>query len=165
MDAANRFETRTTYRLIRLEYLVGLGVSVVLFGMHFGEVRWLPAVALFVYIDLIGYIPGAIAFHRSATKRISKTYYVLYNTMHSMVTQGAVALLWGLVLGWEWALLALPIHLCGDRALFGNFLKPFGVTFEPVEHPAFARLRAEVETPHTPDAPAPSAVPDKVLVS
>src|SRR5205823_3578208 len=87
------------------------------------------------------------AFHRSATKRISKAYYVLYNTMHSMFTQGVVTLLWGLLFGWEWALLALPIHLCGDRALFGNFLKPFGVTFEPVEHPAFARLRAVAGRP------------------
>ncbi len=144
MDAANRFETRTTYRLIRLEYLVGLVVSVVLFGMHFGEVRWLPAVALFVYIDLIGYLPGAIAYHRSETKRISKVYYVLYNTMHSLVTQSAVVGLWAALFGWEWALLAIPIHLFGDRALFGNFLKPFAVAFEPVPHPAFTVLEAAV---------------------
>ena len=144
MDAANRFETRTTYRLIRLEYLVGLGVSVVLFGMHFGEVRWLPAVVLFVYIDLIGYLPGAIAYHRSETKRISKVYYVLYNTMHSLVTQTAVIGLWAWLIGWEWALLAIPIHLFGDRALFGNFLKPFAVQFEPVAHPAFTVLEAAV---------------------
>ena len=165
MDAVNHFESKTTYSLIRLEYLGALGVAFYFFFAHLGEINWWAFAFLFLYIDLIGYIPGAIAFHRSATKRISKTYYVLYNTMHSMFTQGVVTLLWGLVFGWEWALLALPIHLCGDRALFGNFLKPFGVTFEPVEHPAFTRLRSEVETPHTPDAPAPSAVPEKVLVS
>lgn len=165
MDAVNHFESKTTYSLIRLEYLGALGVAFYFFFGHLGEINWWAFAFLFVYIDAIGYIPGAIAFHRSATKRISKTYYVLYNTMHSMATQGAVTLLWGLLFGWNWALLALPIHLCGDRALFGNFLKPFGVTFEPVEHPAFTRLRAEVEIPHTPDAPAPSAVPDKVLVS
>ena len=33
--------------------------------------------------------------------------------------------LWVLVFGWEWALLAIPIHLFGDRSLFGNTLKPF----------------------------------------
>jgi hypothetical protein len=165
MDAVNHFESKTTYNLIRLEYLGALGVSFYLLFTHLGEVNWWAFAFLFVYIDVIGYIPGAIAFHRSATKRISKTYYVLYNTMHSLVTQGAVALLWGLVLGWDWALLALPIHLCGDRALFGNFLKPFGVSFEPVEHPAFARLRAEVEAPDSGDAPAPSALPAKALVS
>ena len=145
MDAANRFETRTTYRLIRLEYLVGLVVSVVLFGMHFGEVRWLPAVALFVYIDLIGYLPGAIAYHRSTTKWIPRGYYVVYNVMHSLVTQAVVVGLWAWIFGWEWALLAIPIHLFGDRALFGNFLKPFAVRFEPVAHPAFTVLEKEIE--------------------
>ena len=144
MDAANRFESRTTYRLLRLEYLAALGVSVFLFFGHLGQVRWWPAIALFVYIDLIGYIPGAIAYHRSTTKRIPKTYYVLYNTMHSFATQAVVALLWAWLVRPEWALLALPIHLCGDRSLFGNFLKPFCVSFEPVEHPAFRRLRAEL---------------------
>jgi hypothetical protein len=165
MDAVNHFESKTTYSLIRLEYLGALGVAFYFFFAHLGEINWWAFAFLFVYIDVIGYIPGAIAFHRSATKRISKTYYVLYNTMHSMFTQGVVALLWGLLFGWEWALLALAIHLCGDRALFGNFLKPFGVTFEPVEHPAFARLRAEVEAPDTPYAPAPSALPEQALVS
>jgi hypothetical protein len=142
MDSANRFETRTTYRLIRLEYLIGLAVSLALLAVHLDEVRWLPAVALFVYIDLIGYLPGAIAHHRSATKQISKVYYVLYNVMHSLVTQSVVVGLWAWSIGWEWALLAIPIHLFGDRALFGNFLKPFGVRFEPEPHPAFARLEA-----------------------
>lgn len=144
MDAANHFETRTTYRLIRLEYLVALVASLALFVEHIGSVRWPVAVALFVYIDLIGYIPGAIAYHRSRTKRIPKVYYVLYNTTHSLVTQTVVIALWTWMFGWEWALLAIPIHLFGDRALFGNFLKPFAVQFEPVEHPASVALRAAV---------------------
>ena len=147
MDAANRFDTRATYRLIRLEYLVGLAVCVVLFGLHLGEIRWLPAVALFGYIDVIGYLPGAIAYHRSATKRIAKLYYVLYNTTHSLVTQAAVIGLWALAFGWEWTLLAIPIHLFGDRALFGNFLKPFAVEFEPRAHPAFVALDAGLAAP------------------
>lgn len=144
MDAANRFETRTTYRLIRLEYLVGLIACLVLFVVHIDEVRWLPAVGLFVYIDLIGYLPGAIAFHRSRSGRIPKVYYVLYNTMHSLATQSAVIGLWAWLIGWEWALLAIPIHLFGDRALFGNFLKPFAVPFEPAPHPAFTALETAV---------------------
>ncbi|WP_255953419.1 hypothetical protein [Streptomyces odontomachi] len=145
MDALNRFETKTTYRLIRLEYLFALVVSFYFLFKHLDDIRWWPFALLFVYIDLIGYIPGAIAFHRSETKRISKAYHVLYNTMHSMATQAVVALLWGLLFGSEWALLALPIHLCGDRALFGNFLKPFRVSFEPVAHPKFADLVSEIE--------------------
>lgn len=147
MDQANPFESRTTYRLHRAEYLVLLVVAVVLFVEHIHQVRWLPAVALFAYIDLIGYIPGAIAWHRSSTKQISKVYYVLYNIMHSLVIQSVVIMLWGLFIGWEWALLAIPIHLFGDRALFGNFLKPFSVSFEPTPHPAYLKLRAALESP------------------
>ncbi|CRK58240.1 putative integral membrane protein [Alloactinosynnema sp. L-07] len=163
MDAANLFDSKTTYRLIRLEYLAALALSMYLFVDHIGEINWFVFAGLFLYIDLIGYIPGAIAFHRSTTKQISKVYYVLYNTMHSLVTQAAVALVWSLAFGPEWALLALPIHLCGDRALFGNFLKPFSVTFEPVVHPAFAQLREKVESPASASAPAPSAVAEQVL--
>jgi hypothetical protein len=144
MDSHNRFESRTTYRLVRLEYLIALGVSVFLLFRHLGQVNWWVFAILFVYIDLVGYIPGAIAFRRSETKRIGKAYYVLYNTMHSMATQAAVALLLAVLWRPDWALLALAIHLCGDRALFGNFLKPFRVSFEPVTHPAFARLEADL---------------------
>lgn len=143
MDAVNRFDTRTTHLLMRLENLIALGVCVTLFVLHIDEVRWLPAVLLFVYIDLIGYLPGALAFHRSPTKRIPKVYYVLYNTMHTFSTQFVVVGVWVLVFGWEWALLAIPIHLFGDRALFGNTLKPFAVSFEPAPHPAYVRFTAE----------------------
>ncbi|MET7982888.1 MULTISPECIES: hypothetical protein [unclassified Streptomyces] len=143
MDAKNTFDTPVTYRLIRVEYAVGLAVAVAFFLAHITEVRWLPAVALFLYIDLIGYIPGAIAYHRSEDKAISKAYYVLYNTMHSLATQTIVALAWIWLFGAEWALLVLPIHLFGDRALFGNFLKPFALDFEPVANPPFERFRSE----------------------
>ncbi len=147
MDAVNRFDTRTTHALVRLEYGIALAACVALFVLHVGEVRWLPAVVLFVYIDLVGYLPGALAHHRAKGARISKTYYVLYNLMHSFATQAVVAGVWVLVAGWEWALLAIPIHLLGDRALFGNALKPFSVPFEPQPHPAFARLDRELVTP------------------
>jgi hypothetical protein len=142
MDAANPFETPTTYRLHRAEYLVGFGVATVLMIWHWSDIRWLPAVALFLYIDLIGYIPGAIAFHRSKTGRISKVYYVLYNSMHSLITQAAVAGLWMLLIGPEWALIVLPFHLFGDRGVFGNFLKPFNLPFEPRRNPAYDKLLA-----------------------
>lgn len=152
MDAKNMFATRTTYRLMRLEYGVGLIVVLVLFFEHITKVRWLPALVLFSYIDLIGYIPGAIAFHRSTGNQISKVYHVLYNFMHSMVTQTLVALIWIWFSGPEWALLVLPIHLFGDRSLFGNFLKPFAVPFEPHEDPAFARFQSDLAARNRPAA-------------
>jgi hypothetical protein len=144
MDARNRYESKTTYRLLRLEYLIGLLFAFYLLARNFGEVNWLLFAVLFAYIDLIGYIPGAIAFHRSQSKRIPRVYYVLYNTMHSMAVQAAVAIAWAIFVHPEWALLALPIHLCGDRALFGNFLKPLRVSFEPTAHPAFTRMEADL---------------------
>ncbi|WP_432092892.1 hypothetical protein [Streptomyces sp. bgisy100] len=137
MDHANRFETLTTYRLLRAEYLVGFLLSAGLLAAHYDEVRWLHAIALFAYIDVIGYLPGTLAHHRAKGGRISRTYYVLYNTMHSWLTAGVVAALWAWLVEPEWALLAIPFHLCGDRGLLGNFLKPFSVPFEPAPHPAF----------------------------
>ncbi|MFF2955017.1 hypothetical protein ACFVVU_27165 [Kitasatospora sp. NPDC057965] len=140
MDAANRFESRVTYRLLRAEYLTGLLICAGLLLYHWDEVRWLPALALFGYIDLIGYLPGALAHHRAKGGRIHRAYYVLYNTMHSALTAGAVAALWAWLVEPEWALLAIPLHLCGDRGLLGNFLKPFSVPFEPSPHPAFVEF-------------------------
>ncbi|WP_406835976.1 hypothetical protein ACICHK_05555 [Streptomyces sp. AHU1] len=145
MDAANRFETPTTFRLLRAEYCAGLALSAGLFLWHLGEVRWLVAVALFSYIDVIGYLPGALAHHRFKGGEIPRVYYVLYNAMHSWLTAGAVVALWAWLVRPEWALLAVPIHLCGDRGLLGNFLKPFAVAFEPEPHPAFVRLENELK--------------------
>jgi hypothetical protein len=140
MDSHNLFWTPTTYRLLRAEYGVGLIVAVVLALTHLGDIRWPVFIALFVYIDLIGYLPGAIAYRRANHQQISRVYHVLYNTMHSLLSAGFVAAGWYLLVRPEWALLALPIHLFGDRALFGNFLKPFGFSFEPVPHPAYQEL-------------------------
>lgn len=137
MDAKNRFETKTTFILSRIEWTAILVTSLVLAVLHISEIRWPVFVALFAVIDVIGYIPGAIAFRRSRDQRIGRGYYVAYNVMHSLVTAGVLAGLWALLVRPEWALLALPIHLMGDRALFGNSYKPFGVAFEPEEHPAY----------------------------
>ncbi|MFG2776272.1 hypothetical protein ACGFY7_00250 [Streptomyces prunicolor] len=141
MDAENRFETRATFLLLRLEWLGGLAVCSALAVRHFSEIRWAVFIVLFVVIDAIGYLPGALAFRRSRGGRISRWYFVAYNTMHSLVTAGVVAGLWAVLVKPEWALLALPLHLLGDRALFGNSLKPFGVLFEPHPHPAYVDFK------------------------
>lgn len=148
MDSHNLFMTRMTYRLVRLEYGAALATAVVLAVMHLDEIRWVAFVALFAYIDLIGYIPGAIAWRRAGGRLETRTYHVLYNLMHSLVSAGVVAGAWSLLLGPEWALLALPIHLFGDRALLGNFLKPFGLSFEAQTHPAYQEFVARYEQPN-----------------
>ncbi|MGJ5755163.1 hypothetical protein FB563_3377 [Streptomyces puniciscabiei] len=144
MDHANQFETPTTYRLHRAEYVVGFLVSTGLLIAHAGDVNWVHAAVLFLYIDVLGYIPGAIAYRRSPDHRIHRGYYMAYNTMHSLVTQSAVVGLWIWLAGPEWALLAIPFHLFGDRGIFGNFLKPFGLPFEPEPNAEFQRLIANL---------------------
>ncbi|MEV0262378.1 hypothetical protein AB0I49_13660 [Streptomyces sp. NPDC050617] len=154
MDQANPFDTPTTAALHRSEYLVAFAVTTGLIIAHAGEIRWFQAIALFLYIDLVGYLPGAVAYRRSRTKEISKVYYVLYNTMHSVVTQGAVAALWWWLIGPEWALLLLPWHLFGDRGLFGNFYKPFGLHFEPAPEPGYRAFLGGLHGPLLERAPA-----------
>ncbi|MEU2611678.1 hypothetical protein ABZ570_08860 [Micromonospora sp. NPDC007271] len=154
MDQKNTFDTPATAALHRAECAAALLIASGLFVAHWSEIRWLPAIALFAYIDLIGYLPGAIAYHRSRDGRISRVYYVLYNSTHSLLSAGLVVALWAWLLGPEWALLAVPIHLFGDRAIFGNQLKPFGVPFEPKRLPGFDRLLSEVRAgrPASPDS-------------
>jgi hypothetical protein len=144
MDSKNRFDSPATHLLLRLECLAALGAAVALAFLHRAEIRWVPFAALFVAIDLVGYIPGAIAHRRGKGGPIAAIYYALYNATHSLLAGGAIAALWSVVAGPEWALLAIPIHLLGDRALFGNFYKPRGVAFEPETHPAFAAFEKEI---------------------
>lgn len=140
MDNCNLFETRVTYRLIRLEYLAALFICVGLAISRYHEIRWWVFILLFSYIDLIGYIPGALAHRFANGQQTPKIYYVLYNSMHSLLSAILVAALWSWLVKPEWALLAIPIHLSGDRSIFGNFLKPFNVSFEPVAHPEYKRF-------------------------
>jgi hypothetical protein len=148
MDQANPFETPRTYAAHRAEYLVGFAVSTGLIIANWGEIRWWVAVVAFLYIDVIGYIPGAVAFRRKKDGRpIHKTYYVLYNIMHSLITQALAIALWCWLVKPEWALLAIPFHLFGDRGLFGNFMKSFALPFEPVQQKGYLRLLDDLGLP------------------
>lgn len=148
MDNCNLFETRVTYRLLRLEYLAALFVCLGLAVLHYQEIRWWVFILLFSYIDLIGYIPGAIAYRLTKERPLPKVYYVLYNTMHSILSAMLVAALWAWLIQPEWALLAIPIHLSGDRSIFGNFLKTFHVSFEPNTHPEYERFLRALQASH-----------------
>jgi hypothetical protein len=148
MDSRNTFHTPATYALTRLDYLVVTAALVGLVVYHLPETRLGPFTAAFVWIDLVGYLPGALWYARSGGTRrsIPAVFPVLYNVTHSFATNAVVAAVWYLVAGrLEWAMLALPIHLCGDRGLFGNIYKPFGLAFQPVQHPAFARFLGEFQ--------------------
>ena len=122
--------------LSRLEYLALMAAAGLLMLLHAGEVHWGRAVIAFAAIDLVGYLPGARAFRRAGRRRISPVYHHLYNVTHNFLTAAAVTALWALLGGGlEWAMLAIPLHLAGDRGIFGNGFKPPALPFE-AEHRA-----------------------------
>jgi hypothetical protein len=147
MDSVNRFDTPTTHNLMRAEQALLTAASGYLLVRHRKRVRWPVAIALFAWSDALGYIPGAIAYRKSADKRVSKGYYLAYNVGHSALSGAALAGLWARFVRPEWALLAIPLHLGGDRSVFGNFLKPFSVPFEPEAHPAWEQVKDQLEQP------------------
>jgi hypothetical protein len=147
MDGANMFETPATYRAIRSEYALLAAGSAYMLWTKRDQVRWPVAAGLFLYNDTLGYVPGAIAYRRSANRKIPKAYYAAYNLMHSGLTAVAVGAAWAKLVRPEWALLGIPLHIGFDRGIFGNFLKPFSVPFEPEPHPAWERVRDELSKP------------------
>ncbi len=135
MDPRNRFHTAATYWIVRIEQIVLLVVCTAVFLWHWREVNWLRTIIAFSVIDLVGYIPGAFAFHRAKDGRINRWFHNFYNVTHTYLVSGAGVAVWAYCIGgFEWAMLAVPIHLAGDRGLFGNTLKPVQLSFEPREH-------------------------------
>lgn len=147
VDPANTFDTKGTNAAVRAEYTLLTAASLYLLWKKRSEVRWPVAAGLFWYTDVIGYMPGAVAYRRSKTKRIPKHYYAAYNILHSGVSASVVAALWARLVRPEWAMLGMPLHIGVDRGLLGNFLKPFSVSFEPEVHPAWEKVREELSKP------------------
>ena len=132
MDNVNRFHTDATWVLVRAEHLALVLVLSSLALLHAREVSWGCFFAAFVAVDLVGYIPGAIAVRRANGGPIAPLFHHLYNVSHCYLTAGIAVGLWALAARHlEWAMLALPIHLSGDRGLFGNTYKPVSLPFEP----------------------------------
>lgn len=145
MDTVNFFFTRTTALNARAEYGLGFIACVWLMLANWSELDLWLALALFAYMDVIGTIPGLLAYRLSPDGQVPRVYYVLYDVLHSAFTQGLVTIAFIQLFGWQWALLAIPAHICADRSIFNNYPKPFGVAFDPVQHPAFQRFAAEYE--------------------
>jgi hypothetical protein len=149
MDHHNLFLTRRTYNLLRLDHLVVALILVAVVAAHWQEVNWWRFVAAFLLPDLIGTIPGMYWFYARRTgerRRIPALFHWLYNAAHSITTAALIVGVWYLLTGaWEWAMLSLPIHLLGDRSVFGNIYKPLGCSFEPAPHEGFTRFLDEYE--------------------
>lgn len=129
MDTYNLCFTKATALHARAEYVVALVVLAALVVLHADEVNWWLFVLLFFYIDVIGTVPGTIADRRSSNGVIHRNYYLLYNVFHSGLVQAAVIGALCLTVGWQWAYLAVPVHLCLDRGMFNNYIKPFAFRF------------------------------------
>lgn len=118
---------------VRAEHLAIVALCAVLALLHLRDIAWLRFIAAFVAIDLLGYVPGAVATRRARGGPIPPLFHHLYNVTHSYLTLGLVVAAWALALGrFEWAMLAVPLHLSGDRGLFGNGHKPVALPFEEV---------------------------------
>lgn len=135
MDNLNRFHTKTTYWIVRAEHIALLALLTLLAVIHAPSVNWWRALAAFWIIDVVGYIPGAVAYRRSKDGTLPRFFYHSYNIAHTYLVAGAGVGLWAYVHGGlEWAMLAVPIHLSIDRGVFGNTLKPAELSFEPRRH-------------------------------
>jgi hypothetical protein len=147
MDRCNTFHTRTTYVLVRLDWGVLMVLAIALLLLHWHEVHWWRFSYAFLFPDVIATFPGLYIYYARRTgshRSIPLVLHVLYNVGHSFLGVAILSGLWWLVTGSpEWAMLAFPIHLGGDRSLFGNIYKPFGTAFEAVKHDAYARFEKE----------------------
>jgi hypothetical protein len=147
MDKYNTFYTQPTYGLVRLDWGIIMLLSIALVVLHWHEINWWRFVIAFLLPDLIGTFPGLYVYYarRSGPHRsIPGVIHWLYNFGHSFAVVTLFCGLWWLATGQlEWAMLAFPIHLAGDRSIFGNIYKPLGTAFEPVKHDAFRRFEEE----------------------
>jgi hypothetical protein len=118
-------------RWTRAEHAAAVVVLAALVLTHSSDVAWPRFIAAFAAIDLVGYVPGMLAFRRARGKRIAPIYHHLYNVTHSYLVAAAAVALWAVGCGGvEWAMLAVPIHLSGDRGVLGNLFKPPTAPFE-----------------------------------
>ena len=118
-------------RWVRAEHAAVVVVLAALVLTHWSEVAWPLFVLAFVAIDVVGYVPGALAFRRARGGPIAPIYHHLYNLTHSYLAAAAAVALWAFTRGGvEWAMLAVPIHLSGDRGVLGNAFKSPAAPFE-----------------------------------
>ncbi len=132
MTGAERARLEGAWRWMRAEHAALVLALSALVLLHAAEVAWGRFLAAFALIDLVGYLPGAVAFRRARGGPIAPAYHHLYNLTHSYLVAGAGVACWALAGGGlEWAMLAVPIHLSGDRGILGTFARPVSQPFEP----------------------------------
>src|SRR5258705_1460995 len=153
MDKYNLFFTRRIYNIVRLEYLMILAGLSVLVLAHRAEVNWLRFLVAFAWSDVIGTFPGLWWYYKRAAPSnhaVPSGFYLAYRLGHSFLVVAAVTAVWYLAAQrFEWAMLAMPIHLLGDRAIFGNIYKSPRLEFEPAPNDVFKRFLNNFEAGET----------------
>lgn len=114
----------------RTENMLGLVISAWLVIRNYRKIHWPTFVALFSYIDLIGYLPGLARVYQKKSPEIERGFYWAYNLTHTFLTAIPIAALATWRYGRPWSALGIFIHLFGDRGLLGNFMKIPGGEFE-----------------------------------
>lgn len=152
MDKHNLFFTRGHYNLERLDWAVIMLIALALLVVHYREVHWWRFTIAFLMPDLIATFPGLYIYYarRSGEHRsVPPIFHKLYNFGHNFAVVTIACGVWWWVTGsLEWAMLAFPLHLGGDRSIFGNIYKPLETSFEAVKHDAFQRFEEELQATH-----------------
>ncbi len=149
MDKHNLFFTRSTYNLERLDWAILMFAALALVIYNWRDVHWWRLTFAFLLPDLIATFPGLYLYYarrKGYRRSIPGIWHNLYNFGHSLAGVVLFSAIWWLLIGrLEWAMLAFPIHLAGDRSVFGNIYKPLGTAFEPVKHQAFERFERDYQ--------------------
>lgn len=126
------FSSQLNNTIVRLEYLLVFLAALFMTIVQWREINWYAYIALFLYIDLFGYIPGLISTYRANGARIHRAYYLLYNTFHTFLTAIPIAVAVAMMTGNVWCILGSVIHLAGDRGLLNNWMKRPSEVFEVI---------------------------------
>jgi len=150
MDPENTFFTRRTAQLMRLDYVCLLALSLCAMVAQWSELELWHFVAAIAWQDLLGYYPAAAVYYwprpSGTVRRLPRAFYVVYNLTHGVPLNLAVlSVWWAANSGWEPAMLAIPIHLCIDRGVFGRYYKSFCIAFEPVRHDLFREFSRQLD--------------------
>lgn len=154
--------------MVRLDWLFIMGGLMFVSIVNWREMNWWIFAFAFWWIDIVGTAPGMYYHgknkHAPAGEDVPKWTIIAYNVCHSFVTVVSITCIWYLYSGWQWEMLAMPMHVAADRCVFGNIYKNFYIKFDPKPVTAFTKFISDFSSSknhqHTYHRNAPSS--DKV---
>src|SRR5262249_37180896 len=97
MDKLNRFHSRGTYRMLRLDYFMLTAALACVVLAHWREVHWTRFGLAFAWIDAVGTLPAYYVYYlrrRGTHRSIPRLFYLLYNGAHSYTSNLIVIVAW-----------------------------------------------------------------------